>query len=229
MRFGIVVFPGSNCDHDCYHVLKHVLKQDVRFIWHKERALGELDAVVLPGGFSYGDYLRTGAIARFAPVMEEVIRFARAGGVVMGICNGFQILCEAGLLPGVLMRNAHLRFASQQVYLKVENNGTRYTRGIQKSVLQMPIAHGDGNYFAPPEVVQRLHDNNQILFRYCTPNGEIIDEANPNGASENIAGIMNEAGNVMGLMPHPERAAEALLGSEDGLQIFTALLKASTN
>ncbi len=227
MRFGIVVFPGSNCDHDCYHALKHVLNQDARFIWHKERELGELDAVILPGGFSYGDYLRTGAIARFAPVMEEVVRFAHAGGAVIGICNGFQILCEAGLLPGVLMRNAHLRFASQSVYLKVENSGARFTQGIRKPVLKMPIAHGDGNYFAPPEVVQRLHENGQILFRYCAANGEIASSANPNGAFENIAGIMNERGNVMGLMPHPERAAEALLGSDDGLQIFMTLLNAS--
>lgn len=227
MRFGIIVFPGSNCDHDCYHVLKHVLAQDARFIWHKEHALGELDAVILPGGFSYGDYLRTGAVARFAPVMEEVIRFAHAGGLVIGICNGFQILCEAGLLPGVLMRNAHLRFASQQVYLKVENANTRFTRGIRKEVLNMPIAHGDGNYFASPEVVQQLEANRQILFRYSTASGEIAETANPNGATANIAGIMNERGNVMGLMPHPERAAEALLGSEDGLQIFQSLLRAS--
>lgn len=227
MRFGIVVFPGSNCDHDCYHVLKHVLAQDPRFIWHKERALGELDAVILPGGFSYGDYLRTGAVARFAPVMEEVIRFAHAGGLVIGICNGFQILCEAGLLPGVLMRNAHLRFASQQVYLKVENAATRFTRGIQKKVLKMPVAHGDGNYYASPEVVQKLRANDQILFRYCTARGEITNDANPNGACENIAGIMNERGNVMGLMPHPERAAEALLGSADGLGIFISLVAAT--
>jgi len=229
MRFGIIVFPGSNCDHDCYHVLKHVLRQDARFIWHKEQDLGALDAVILPGGFSYGDYLRTGAIARFAPVMAEVIRFAHAGGIVVGICNGFQILCEAGLLPGVLVRNAHLRFASQAVYLKVENSGTRFTQGIHRPVLKMPIAHGDGNYFAPPEVVQRLHENGQILFRYCTASGEIADSANPNGAFENIAGIMNEAGNVMGLMPHPERASEAVLGSDDGLQIFTALMNAARN
>ena len=223
MRFGIIVFPGSNCDHDCYHVLKHVLAQDVRFIWHKERELGSLDAVILPGGFSYGDYLRTGAIARFAPVMEEVIRFAHAGGIVIGICNGFQILCEAGLLPGVLMRNAHLRFAAQQVYLKVENENTRFTRGMPKKVLRMPIAHGDGNYFAPPEVVRQLQANQQILFRYCTARGDLTAEANPNGAAESIAGIINEHGNVMGLMPHPERAAEALLGSDDGLEIFKAL------
>lgn len=225
MRFGVVVFPGSNCDHDCYHVLKHVLQQDVRFIWHKEHDLGALDAVLLPGGFSYGDYLRTGAIARFAPIMEEVIRFAHDGGSVLGICNGFQILCEAGLLPGVLMRNAHLRFASQAVCLKIENNDTRFTRGIRVPVLKMPIAHGDGSYYAPPEVVQKLHANAQILFRYCKPHGEITNDANPNGALQNIAGIMNEAGNVMGLMPHPERAAEVLLGSDDGLQIFKALLR----
>lgn len=224
MRFGVVVFPGSNCDHDCYHVLKHVLQQETRFIWHKERDLSHLDAVVLPGGFSYGDYLRTGAIARFSPVMEEVIRYANAGGTVIGICNGFQILCEAGLLPGVLLRNAHLRFVSKQVYIRTENPDTRFTHTAAKAVLKMPVAHGDGNYFADADTLQQLNERRQILFRYCTAEGNITPGANPNGALENIAGIMNAAGNVMGLMPHPERAAEALLGSKDGAEIFRAVL-----
>lgn len=224
MRFGVVIFPGSNCDHDCYHLLKHVLQQETRFIWHKERDLSNLDAVVLPGGFSYGDYLRTGAIARFSPVMEEVIRYANAGGTVIGICNGFQILCEAGLLPGVLLRNAHLRFVSKQVYIRTENPDTRFTRAAAKFVMKMPVAHGDGNYFADAETMHQLNERRQILFRYCTAEGDVTPEANPNGALENIAGIMNASGNVMGLMPHPERAAEALLSSSDGAEIFKAML-----
>lgn len=224
MRFGVVVFPGSNCDHDCYHLLKHVLRQETRFIWHKERDLSNLDAIVLPGGFSYGDYLRTGAIARFSPVMEEVIRYANAGGTVIGICNGFQILCEAGLLPGVLLRNAHLRFVSKQVYIRTENPDTRFTRAGAAPVMKMPVAHGDGNYFADPETIRQLNAHRQIIFRYCTAEGDITPQANPNGALENIAGIMNAAGNVMGLMPHPERAAEAVLGSVEGAEIFKALI-----
>lgn len=226
MRFGVVVFPGSNCDHDCYHVLKHVLRQETRFIWHKERDLTGLEAVILPGGFSYGDYLRTGAIARFSPVMEEVIAFARAGGIVVGICNGFQILCEAGLLPGVLLRNAHLRFVSKNVYVRSENAATRFTRPPVPAVLKMPVAHGDGNYFADPETLARLQHRGQILFRYCTAAGEVTPAANPNGSVAGIAGLMNEAGNVMGMMPHPERAAEEVLGSTDGAAIFAALIAA---
>ncbi len=226
MRFGIVVFPGSNCDHDCYHALKHVLQQEVRFIWHKERDLSNLDAVILPGGFSYGDYLRTGAIARFSPVMSEVIPFAQRGGTVIGICNGFQILCEAGLLPGVLMRNTHLRFAAQPVYVKIENPDTSFTRMATKTVLRMPIAHGDGCYHAEPETLQALQENQRILFRYCNERGEVIPSSNPNGAAANIAGLVNRAGNVMGLMPHPERAAEKILGSDDGAQIFASVIAA---
>ncbi len=226
MRFGVVVFPGSNCDHDCYHVLKHVLRQETRFIWHKERDLTGLEAVILPGGFSYGDYLRTGAIARFSPVMEEVIAFARAGGIVVGICNGFQILCEAGLLPGALLRNAHLRFVSKNVYVRSDNAATRFTRPPVPAVLKMPVAHGDGNYFADPETLARLEQRGQILFRYCTAAGEVTPAANPNGSAAGIAGLMNEAGNVMGMMPHPERAAEAVLGSTDGAAIFAALIAA---
>ncbi len=228
MRFGVVVFPGSNCDHDCYHVLKHVLRQETRFIWHKERDLTGLEAVILPGGFSYGDYLRTGAIARFSPVMEEVIAFARAGGIVVGICNGFQILCEAGLLPGALLRNAHLRFVSKNVYVRTENAGTRFTRPPVPAVLKMPVAHGDGNYFADAETLARLEQRRQILFRYCTAAGDITAAANPNGSAAGIAGLMNEAGNVMGMMPHPERAAEAVLGSTAGAAIFAALIAAHT-
>ncbi len=224
MRFGVVVFPGSNCEHDCYYMLKYAVQQSVRFVWHKERDLSEFDAVILPGGFSYGDYLRTGAIARFSPVMEEVIKFARAGGAVLGICNGFQILCEAGLLPGALGRNAGVRFVAQSVYLKVENAGTLFTRRCADHVLKMPLAHGDGNYYADAETLQQLREQNRILFRYCTAGGEATAAANPNGALDNIAGIMNEAGNVMGLMPHPERACETALGSNQGLQIFQSLV-----
>jgi phosphoribosylformylglycinamidine synthase len=224
MRFGVVVFPGSNCDHDCYYVLKYVVKQPARFVWHKERDLSEFDAVILPGGFSYGDYLRTGAIARFSPVMEEVVKFAARGGIVIGICNGFQILCEAGLLPGAFLRNTYLRFVARSIYLKVENSDTRFTRKCAGTVLKMPVAHGDGNYYADAETLQQLREQNQILFRYCTVNGEITPEGNPNGATDHIAGIMNETGNVMGMMPHPERACESVLASDSGLKIFQSIV-----
>jgi phosphoribosylformylglycinamidine synthase len=224
MRFGVVVFPGSNCEHDCYYTLKYLVQQSVRFVWHRERDLSAFDAVILPGGFSYGDYLRTGAIARFSPVMEEVVKFAQRGGIVVGICNGFQILCEAGLLPGALVRNAGVRFVAKSVYLKVENAATRFTRNCTDHVLKMPLAHGDGNYYADAEMLRQLREQNRILFRYCTRAGEITPEANPNGALDNIAGIMNESGNVMGLMPHPERAGETILNSADGLQIFQSIV-----
>jgi len=224
MRFGVVVFPGSNCEHDCYYMLKYVANQTVRFVWHKERDLSELDAVILPGGFSYGDYLRTGAIARFSPVMDEVIKFARRGGIVVGICNGFQILCEAGLLPGALVRNAGVRFVAKSVYLKVENDETLFTKRCTDRVLKMPLAHGDGNYYADPATLQQLREQNRILFRYCTGAGDVTPKANPNGALDNIAGIMNEAGNVMGLMPHPERACEQVIASNQGLQIFQSIV-----
>ncbi|MCG3118613.1 MAG: Phosphoribosylformylglycinamidine synthase subunit PurQ [bacterium] len=224
MRFGIVVFPGSNCEHDCYYVLKYVVQQQVRFIWHKERDLREFDAIVLPGGFSYGDYLRTGAIARFSPVMEEVVKFAQRGGLVIGICNGFQILCEAGLLPGALVRNAGVRFVAKSVYLKVENSATPFTRHCTSQVLKMPLAHGDGNYYVDKATLRQLQEQRRILWRYCTADGEITAAANPNGALDNIAGIMNETGNVMGLMPHPERACETLLHSADGVQIFQSIV-----
>jgi phosphoribosylformylglycinamidine synthase len=224
MRFGVVVFPGSNCEHDCYYTLKYLVQQSVRFVWHRERDLSGLDAVILPGGFSYGDYLRTGAIARFSPVMEEVIKFAQRGGIVVGICNGFQILCEAGLLPGALVRNAGVRFVAKSVYLKVENTTTRFTRNCTVRVLKMPLAHGDGNYYADAATLRQLQEQNRILFRYCTRAGDVTPAANPNGALDNIAGIMNETGNVLGLMPHPERACEALLSSTDGAQIFHSIV-----
>ncbi|MDE3056625.1 MAG: phosphoribosylformylglycinamidine synthase subunit PurQ [Bacteroidota bacterium] len=225
MKFGVVVFPGSNCDHDAYHVVKHVLNQDAEFIWHKETDLRGADVIILPGGFSYGDYLRTGAIARFSPVMQEVVRFANNGGTVLGICNGFQILLEAGLLPGVMLRNLSLRFVCKFVHLRVENTSTRFTSECQKGdVLKIPVAHGEGNYFAGDDVVKSLEDTNQVVFRYCEPDGSIGDEANPNGSLHNIAGIVNAEGNVMGMMPHPERASEPELGSADGRKIFASLI-----
>ncbi len=230
MRFGIIVFPGSNCDHDCYHVLEHVLRQEARFIWHKERDISGCDAIVLPGGFSYGDYLRTGAIARFSPVMEEVIPFAQHGGLVVGICNGFQILCEAGLLPGALMRNAQIRFSSKQIYLRVENTDTRFTGKCSAAdILKMPVAHGDGNFFADSTTLDELEENKRVLFRYCNSSGEIESDASPNGAARNIAGIVNAEGNVMGLMPHPERASEAILGSADGIKIFESIISSASS
>ncbi len=227
MKAGVVVFPGSNCDHDLYHVLKHILGQDVRFVWHKDRDVADLDAVFLAGGFSYGDYLRSGAIARFSPVMNEVVTMAKAGKPVMGICNGFQILCEAGLLPGALMRNRNLDFICKEVYLTVVNDRTRFTADYRAGeVLKIPIAHGEGNYVAEAETIAELNDNGQVVFRYCDADGNITDAANPNGSLENIAGICNREGNVLGMMPHPERASEALLGSEDGKRVFTSLIAA---
>jgi phosphoribosylformylglycinamidine synthase I len=226
VRFGIVVFPGSNCDHDAYHVCRKVLGQDAVFLWHKDADLKDVDVVILPGGFSYGDYLRCGAIARFSPVMREVTRFAEAGGLVLGICNGFQILVEAGLLPGVLLRNASLRFACKHVQVRVENAFTPFTSVCaQGDVLTIPIAHGEGNYFADEETIRRLEANGQVAFRYCSASGEITAESNPNGSLGNIAGIVNERGNVLGMMPHPERAADPLLGHTDGQKVFASLLE----
>lgn len=226
IRFGILVFPGSNCDHDAYYAVKHVAGQEAHFIWHKETKLGDVDVVIVPGGFSYGDYLRPGAIARFSPIMQDVIRFAREGGPVIGICNGFQVLCESGLLPGVLLRNASLRFLCKYVHVRVEQTDTPFTNALQPGqVLRIPIAHGEGNYFAPPEVLQRLEANGQVVFRYCEPDGRVTQEANPNGSAHNIAGIVNAQRNVLGMMPHPERCVEALLGSADGLGIFRSLIR----
>jgi phosphoribosylformylglycinamidine synthase subunit PurQ / glutaminase len=226
LKFGIVVFPGSNCDHDAYYALSDVLHQDVRFLWHKNPSLEDVDVVVLPGGFSYGDYLRCGAIARFSPVMKEVIAFANHGGLVIGICNGFQILCEAGLLPGALMRNACLTFVCKYVHVRVEHSDTAVTSACRPGeVLRIPIAHGEGNYVADDATLRRLHEGKQIIFRYCEPDGSVTEAANPNGSCENIAGIVNEAGNVVGMMPHPERASDPLLGSTDGQKIFRSIIE----
>jgi phosphoribosylformylglycinamidine synthase len=225
MKFGVVVFPGSNCDYDCYHVLKHVLKKDTEFIWHKETDVSRFDCIVLPGGFSYGDYLRTGAIARFSPVMEAVRKHAEKGKLVIGICNGFQILTESHLLPGVLLRNESLKFICRFVDLRVEETNSPFTRRAKKGeVLRIPIAHGEGNYFADAETVAGLKKNNQILLRYADPKGDATPEANPNGSLENIAGICNKNRNVFGLMPHPERASEKELGSTDGLKILESII-----
>ena len=226
MKFGIVVFPGSNCDHDAYRAAKHVMGQDAHFIWHKDSSLGDADVIILPGGFSYGDYLRTGAIARFSPVMKEVIRFAKNGGTVIGICNGFQILLEAGMLPGVMLRNSSLKFVCRFIRLKVENVTTRFTSEcLQGEVLKIPVAHGEGNYFADNETIESLQEHSQIVFRYCSSSGEIDEASNPNGSLLNIAGIVNKEGNVMGMMPHPERAVESALGSADGKKIFTSMIE----
>lgn len=215
-KFGVVAFPGSNCDADALHVVRDVLGAEAQLLWHKDRDLKGSDVVILPGGFSYGDYLRCGAIARFSPVMEEVSAFAKKGGRVLGICNGFQILTEAGLLPGALLRNTSCRFICAEVQLRVENAATPFTRGLKAGeVLRMPIAHAEGNYFLDDEGLKRLEGNGQVVLRYLE---------NPNGAVANIAGIVNEGGNVMGMMPHPERAAEEVLGSVDGLKLFKALL-----
>jgi len=226
MTFGIVVFPGSNCDHDAYHATKHVLGQDAEFIWHKDTDLKGADVLILPGGFSYGDYLRTGAIARFSPIMREVQAFAARGGPVLGICNGFQILLEAGLIPGAMLRNRGVKFVCRQVHLRVEQTDTPFTSAARKGqVLQMPIAHGEGNYFAEPAVIAKLEANRQVIFRYVTAAGDVTDEANPNGSLNGIAGLCNEARNVVGLMPHPERACESALGSADGLVILESAVQ----
>ena len=225
MKFGVVVFPGSNCDHDAWHALGAVLRQPVEFLWHQSEQLNGFDAILLPGGFSYGDYLRTGAIARFSPVMRAVEKFARGGGLVLGICNGFQILCEAGLLPGVLQRNAGMRFVCRQVHIRVETRDTPFTCAAKHNqVLKIPIAHGDGNYYCDSATLADLERNRQIVFRYTTPEGREDEAANPNGSLANIAGVSNRERNVLGLMPHPERAVEAELGSTDGLFILRSLV-----
>jgi phosphoribosylformylglycinamidine synthase I len=226
MKFGVVVFPGSNCDHDTRYALGEVLHQPVEFLWHQSEEINGFDAILLPGGFSYGDYLRTGAIARFSPVMRAVEKFASSGGLVLGVCNGFQILCEAGLLPGVLQRNSGMRFVCRQVHVRVETTDTPFTAAAKPGqVLQMPIAHGDGNYFCDPATRTDLERNHQIVFRYATPEGREDAAANPNGSLANIAGLCNRERNVMGLMPHPERAVEAALGSADGLVLFRSLIE----
>jgi phosphoribosylformylglycinamidine synthase subunit PurQ / glutaminase len=225
MNIGIVVFPGSNCDHDCQHVFRDVLAQDVTMIWHKETSVSGLDAIILPGGFSYGDYLRTGAIARFSPVMQTVKKFASEGGLVLGICNGFQILLEAGLLPGAMLRNRSLHFICRETYVKVENTATPFTNLCKPGqVLKIPVAHADGNYYTDPVTLAGLQANAQVVFRYCTADGSVTSESCPNGSLDNIAGIRNAEGNVLGLMPHPERCAEMVIGNEDGRAIFLSMI-----
>jgi phosphoribosylformylglycinamidine synthase len=227
MKFGVLVFPGSNCDHDTFHVIAAVARQPVTFLWHDSEDLGGVDAVLVPGGFAYGDYLRTGAIARFSPVMQSVRRFADGGGLVLGICNGFQILTEAGLLPGALMRNAGLKYVCKQVHLRVETTDSAFTNQLERGqVLQIPIGHMDGNYFCTADELERLEGEDRIAFRYATPAGEITTAANPNGSLSNIAGILNERRNVLGMMPHPDRSSEELLGSADGWKIFASMIEA---
>jgi len=226
MRFGVVQFPGSNCDFDTVHALKQVLKQDTVMLWHKDHDLKGADCVVLPGGFSYGDYLRSGAIARFSPLMKEVKAFARKGGLVLGICNGFQVLLELGLLPGAMLRNKNLKFLCRHVHIRVENAGTPFSSAAKEGrVLRIPIAHFDGNYYAPPKTLAEIEKRRQVVFRYTDAAGNVTEAANVNGSLHNIAGLMNKGGNVLGLMPHPERASEALLGSEDGRILFESLIQ----
>jgi phosphoribosylformylglycinamidine synthase len=227
MKFGVIVFPGSNCDHDAYYAIEAIARQPVTFLWHESQDLQNCDAVIVPGGFAYGDYLRTGAIAAFAPIMQSVKKFAASGGLVLGICNGFQILCEAGLLPGALMRNASLKYICKQVWLRCENAATPFTQNLrQGQVVQIPIGHMEGNYFCDSQTLAELKKQNRIVFRYCSEQGEISAAANPNGSLENIAGICNAGGNVMGMMPHPDRSSEKLLGSADGLKIFESMAAA---
>lgn len=225
MKFGVLVFPGSNCDHDSYHVLKHVLGLETRFVWHQTTDFVDCDALIVPGGFSFGDYLRCGAIAKFSPVMTALCNHAERGGPVLGICNGFQILQECGLLPGSLLRNARLKFLCQDVYLRTETTRTAATGSLRPGqILRMPIAHNEGNFFLPDAGLAELSNHDQVVFRYCDRAGQVTGEANPNGSVDGIAGVCNRAGNVVGLMPHPERAAEALLGSDDGLAVFRSLV-----
>lgn len=225
MKFGVVVFPGSNCDDDMVYVLKEILKQDVVKLWHKEHSLQGCDFIVLPGGFSYGDYLRSGAIARFSPIMQEVIEFANKGGFVFGVCNGFQILCESHLLPGALLRNTDGKFSCKNVFVRAESDETILTSSLRiGKALKIPIAHGEGRFYADEKTMLQLRQNNQVIFRYCNSEGHILDEANPNGSLENVAGICNEKRNVFGMMPHPERACDVNLGNTDGLGVMKSIL-----
>ena len=227
MKFGVLVFPGSNCDHDTYNVVAEIAHQPVTFLWHDSEDLQNVDAVLVPGGFAYGDYLRTGAIARFSPVKQSVRKFAEAGGLVLGICNGFQILTEAGLLPGALMRNAGLKYICKQVHLRTETTDSPFTNSLKPGeVLQIPIGHMEGNYYCDAETLRALEAEDRIAFRYATPAGEITPAANPNGSLSNIAGILNPGRNVLGMMPHPDRSSESLLGSADGYKIFASMLQA---
>lgn len=227
MKFGIVVFPGSNCDADCFHIAKDLLGCEAAYVWHKDTDLKGADAVILPGGFAYGDYLRAGALARFSPVMDSVAEFARTGGAVLGICNGFQVLLEAGLLPGAVRVNRGLRYVCRDVFLRVENTETAFTRLYERGgVVRMPIGHMEGNYTAPPETLEALEREGRVVFRYCDEQGRVTDAANPNGAASNIAGIANREGNVVGLMPHPDRCAEAVLGNDVGRKMFESAVHA---
>ncbi|MFH2144278.1 MAG: phosphoribosylformylglycinamidine synthase subunit PurQ [Bacteroidota bacterium] len=229
MKFGVVIFPGSNCDHDMIYVLEKIVNQDVVRLWHKDSDLQNVDVVVLPGGFSYGDYLRSGAIARYSPIMNEVIKFAERGGFVFGVCNGFQILCESGLLPGALLHNTNQKFICKNIYIKAETNNSCITAMITPGkVLKIPIAHAEGRYYAPPEILKDMRLNQQIIFRYCDKNGNISSETNPNGSIENIAGICNVNKNVFGMMPHPERASDPELRNTDGLAVFESMIKTLT-
>ncbi|HLW54474.1 MAG TPA: phosphoribosylformylglycinamidine synthase subunit PurQ [Candidatus Angelobacter sp.] len=224
MKFGVIIFPGSNCDQDSYHAAIAATGEQAAFLWHESHDLENCDAIIVPGGFAYGDYLRTGAIARFAPIMERVAKFASSGGLVIGICNGFQILCEAGLLPGALLRNAGLKYICKFVDLRVENAATPFTRACRKGdVLRIPIGHMEGNYYCDAATLEQLQRQDRIVFRYSTPDGQITPESNPNGSLDNIAGIINEGGNVLGMMPHPDRSSDALLGSADGAKIFLSI------
>jgi phosphoribosylformylglycinamidine synthase len=229
MKFGVIVFPGSNCDHDCHHVVSEVLGHEAQFLWHKETSLDGADCLILPGGFSYGDYLRSGAMAACSPIMDSVKKFAQDGGLVIGICNGFQILIETGLLPGTLIRNDSLNFICKDIHMRVENTETPFTSACSpREVLRIPIAHMDGNYYADKNTMSELEKNGQILFRYCSLEGELDADANPNGSIEAIAGITNERGNVCGMMPHPERCSESILSNQDGVKIFEAIIKTVT-
>ncbi len=225
MKFGVIVFPGSNCDHDCYHIIKHVLNHDVEFIWHKQKQLNKFDAIIIPGGFSYGDDLRPGAIARFSPIMSQVVDYANQGGLLLGICNGFQVLLEMGLLPGAMRTNHKLKFICQYVNIRVENNATPFTRDCTpKHILRIPIAHMQGNYYVDLNTLHRMQAQNQIIFRYCSAEGKIDEAFNPNGSLDNIASISNAKGNVLGMMPHPERCTEDILNSTDGRLIFESII-----
>jgi phosphoribosylformylglycinamidine synthase I len=227
MKFGVIIFPGSNCDHDARWTVEHVLHQQATFLWHESHDLENCDAIIVPGGFAYGDYLRTGAIAKFSPVMESVRKFAKGGGLVLGICNGFQILCESGLLPGALMRNVGLKYVCKPVTVRVENVDTPFTSGCRPDeVLTIPIGHMEGNYVCDSATLDELHRDNRVVFRYSTPSGEITGSANPNGSLDNIAGICSPGGNVVGMMPHPERSAEPELGCTDGLRVFQSMVSA---
>ena len=229
MKFGVLIFPGSNCDHDMIYTLKNILKQEVVELWHKDSDLQNVDAIAIPGGFSFGDYLRSGAIAKFSPIMEKVIDFANKGGFVFGVCNGFQILCETGLLPGALLHNENQKFICKNIYLKPDNNNTNFTALLNKNkAYKIPIAHGEGKYFASEEVIAEMRQNNQILFRYCDKDGNVNKDSNPNGSIENIAGICNKNKNVYGMMPHPERASDETLGNDDGKYIMESMIKTLT-